>query len=239
MTSRPLYLLHGLMGTCAAHCGNQIRAWRSRYRILGLDLPGHGRSANDAVRPYFARGVELLHRHMQLSGRGHVLGVSYLGSTVAVRGALVYPELFQSLVITGYVPEVPQPVFCGWMDGFSALAARTPSLADHYEATHGPRWRTTLSVVSEECHADYANSVMLTRERFAALRVPTLIVNGALKSNERMAVAELAHLSPVLEGAIVPGAGHIVGDQQPEIFNLIVEKFWERTLGDVTVDASK
>jgi pimeloyl-ACP methyl ester carboxylesterase len=140
----------------------------------------------------------------------------------------LYPELIHSLVLTGYVPEVPQEVIDSWAGAFFSLARQQPALAQEYEAMHGSRWQHTLEIVTAEIHEEYATAIAAPASLIATLKVPSLIVNGALKSDERAAAAELPLHNPLVQAGIIPAAGHIASHDQPEIFNLMVEQFWKR-----------
>jgi pimeloyl-ACP methyl ester carboxylesterase len=224
----PIYCLHGLLGTCAAHCGRQLEGWREKHRVVVIDLPGHGRSPRDAALPYIGNAVAGLRATIRRHGRGHLLGVSYLGGSIAVRAALAYPDLVADLVLTGFVSDISPDVFLGWIDGFMRLTDTDRSLARHYDAMHGIRWVDTLRIVAAECRDSYYSSFAVSREMIAQLGIPTLILNGDLKSEERLATTTLAMQGPFIEGATISGAGHIPGFERPTEFNLAVEQFWER-----------
>jgi pimeloyl-ACP methyl ester carboxylesterase len=236
-----VYILHGLLGTCLLHCGPQIKAWRTRYRVIRIDLPGHGRCRADARYPYFANSLQFLHDVIARYGKGHVVGVSYLGGTLAVRAALRYPELLRSLVLTGYVSEVPQENFIASIQLLAKLAQRSPVMAGEYDQIHGPRWRTTLEIISQDCCDNYSSSIAVTDSMFVDLKVPTLVANGALKFDERITAANLPARNTLVEGGLIPGAGHLATYDQPDMFNLMVERFWEghsaidhgRSCGDI------
>lgn len=161
-------------------------------------------------------------------GPGHVLGASYLGASVALRCALAAPEGFQSLVLSGYVPDAPHAVVTRWTEAFFALAAQDAGLVEHYERLHGARWRDTLDVVIAEIRESYATAVAVSDEMLSALKVKTLVLNGSLKSDERAAAAKMPSLTPFVDAGIIPGAGHIPSHDQPELFALNVEQFWQR-----------
>jgi pimeloyl-ACP methyl ester carboxylesterase len=231
-----VYFLHGLMGTCLLHCRPQIRAWRTRYRVITIDLPGHGRCRADAVYPYFANSLEFVHSVIAQFGRGHIVGVSYLGGAIALRAALLYPELLRSLILTGYVSDVPQESFAAWVQGIGRLAERNAVMAAEFDRIHGPRWRATLEILGRDCRDNYCDSIATSESMFDELKVPTLIVNGTLKLDERVAAANLPARNTLVDGGLIPGAGHLVTQDQPELFNLMVENFWA---GKRIVDLSR
>ncbi|MCA9708184.1 MAG: alpha/beta fold hydrolase [Myxococcales bacterium] len=227
--ARPrIYFLHGLLATSYAHFGEQLVRWRESHDVVPIDLPGHGRSRLDAAAPYYARCEALLRRYLDERGPGHVLGVSYLGATVALRTTLADPTGVQSLVLSGYVPNAPHAVVTRWTHSFHLLAERDPELVRHYERVHGPRWRQTLDCVLAEIRESYPASVAVSDAQLAELAVPTLVLNGSYKSDERETAARLPSLGPQIEAGILPGAGHIPSHDQPELFSGIVEAFWAR-----------
>jgi pimeloyl-ACP methyl ester carboxylesterase len=226
-----VYLLHGLLATGYAHFAGLIQRWRQTHRVVPLDLPGHGRCPQDASRPYYQGCLEYLLAQIAELGPGHLVGASYLGGSVALRAALVAPQSVRSLVLTGYVPEAPHAVVNRWTESFLGLTARDPELVEHYQRLHGARWRQTLETVLAEIREAYPTAVAVTREQLGGLRVPTLLLNGSLKSDERAAAAALPSLSPQLDAGLVPGAGHIPSHEQPELFGTMVEHFWRRLDG--------
>ncbi len=230
-----IYLLHGLLGTCYAHFAAQIREWQGVYCLIPIDLPGHGQASQDAERPYFTRAIQLLREQMVWRGAGHVIGVSYLGGSIALHGALSYPELFRSLVLTGYVPQVPAAAISSWANAFFTLAQKNSLLAHQYEKMHGSRWQRTLEVVTSEFREEYSTAIAITESRLASLRVLTLVVNGALKSDERTAAVELPLYNPLIQAGVIPAAGHIACHDQPGIFNLMVKNFWKEVQGQENV----
>lgn len=225
--TRPtVYLLHGLLATSYAHFGAQIRRWQETFRVVPIDLPGHGRSRHEAKRPFYESCQAQLLHYMAKNGPGHVVGASYLGGSIALRAALAAPAHFCSLVLTGYVPEAPHAVVKRWAESFFALAANNPDLAQHYDELHGSRWRHTLTVVVAEIQEHYPEAIAVRRDELAALTVPTLLVNGSRKSDERMAAAALPSISPMLDAALIPRAGHMPSHEQPLLFALHSEQFW-------------
>lgn len=224
----PVYLLHGLLGTASAHFGRQIRSWSAERTVHGIDLPGHGRAAADAQRPYWRTAVSQVIATMSATGPGHLVGASYLGGTIAVRVAATRPALVRSLVLSGFTPDVPYQSIAAWVGGFASLAKRQPALADEYERLHGVRWHDTLRVVTEEIGEDYPTRIRITAAMLDTLTVPTLVINGGLRGDERCVASSLPSRPGRLEVGIVPSAGHMVQYEAADVFNAMVARFWSR-----------
>jgi pimeloyl-ACP methyl ester carboxylesterase len=223
----PVYLLHGLLETAIGHFGPQIQAWGDATRIIPVDLPGHGRCPIDARPGYYTVAGEYVLALIKRFGPGHVVAASFLGGPVAVQCALNHPDLFSSLVLTGFVPDVPQPLLRAWLRGFELAAQHSEELVGAYQRVHGARWAKTLAAVVAEVDQAYSDRVLVTTGMLAALRPRTLLLNGANKANERTAACELPASCPGLRGVVIENAGHIPGRDQPAEFNRIVERFWE------------
>ncbi|HEU4769728.1 MAG TPA: alpha/beta hydrolase [Pyrinomonadaceae bacterium] len=227
-----VYFLHGLLATAHHHFGPQLRAWKDELTVVPLDLPGHGRCPIDAKQRYTATAVSYTIAIMNRFGPGHVIAASYLGGPVAVQSALQRPDLVRSLVLTGFVPDVPREIFALWLDGFSRLATEKPELTQWYEETHGSRWPETLAAYNDDVRERYDEGVSVTTQMLNKLQSPVLIANGVEKSNERAAATDTARFGPRVRGQVIENAGHIPGTDNPDEFNRIVRAFWEETAND-------
>ena len=102
----PLVLIHGL-GSSTRDWELQLPAFSKYYRVISLDLRGHGRSAKSAG-PYsmaiFAGDTARLIKELD-AGPAHVLGIS-LGGMVAFQLALDFPDQIRSLIIVNSTPEM-------------------------------------------------------------------------------------------------------------------------------------
>jgi 3-oxoadipate enol-lactonase len=102
----PLLLLHGLGSSCR-DWEYQIPAFAAHYRVIALDMRGHGRSDKPRGR-YSIRGfsadVEALIEHLNL-GQVHVLGLS-MGGMIGFQLAVDSPHLLKSLCIVNSAPQV-------------------------------------------------------------------------------------------------------------------------------------
>ena len=101
----PLLLVHGL-GSSSRDWFEQVSHFADRYRVLRIDLRGHGRSERPPG-PYhiaqFARDVAVGLRRLN-AAPAHVVGLS-MGGMVALELAASAPALVRSLVITNSVAD--------------------------------------------------------------------------------------------------------------------------------------
>jgi len=104
---KDIVLLHGFSGTHRAWDGVASRLEDERYRLLALDLPGHGRAA-DCPRPItFGGCVE----HVLSSSPERFLLCGYsLGGRVALQVALSAPERVARLVLVSSSAGIEDPV---------------------------------------------------------------------------------------------------------------------------------
>ena len=95
----PLLLLHGLGSSCA-DWALQLPAFSARYRVITVDLRGHGRSQDNARRYTVAQMAEDVAALLaELGGRpAHVVGLS-LGGCAAQLLAARHPRAVRGLVL--------------------------------------------------------------------------------------------------------------------------------------------
>ncbi len=100
-------------------------ALSDRYRVIAIDLPGHGRSSADPRRPSYARYVQLLDGVLRaLSLERVVLLGNSLGGGIALAYAAAHPEHVRGLVLCDPAGLVPVDLSIRWgtrlMAGFFA-----------------------------------------------------------------------------------------------------------------------
>jgi 2-succinyl-6-hydroxy-2,4-cyclohexadiene-1-carboxylate synthase len=237
-------LVHGFTQTQAAWepVAAQLRA---RWRLVRVDLPGHGGSAG--VRAGFAEAAGLLG---ECGGRAAYVGYS-LGGRLCLRLALDRPELVRALVLLGASPGIADPAARAERraadetlaagierDGVAAFLDRW--LAGPLFATLPPA-RAGLADRLANTPAGLASALRLLGagaqaplwDRLAGLRCPTLLVAGALDSKFAAITAEMATaIGPTAHRSLIPGAGHAVQLERPAELATLLDEFLTEHLAD-------
>jgi len=102
----PVFLVHGLGSSCQ-DWEYQTPALSAHYRVIAVDVRGHGRSDKPRERysiPAFSADIEALLEHLNL-GPVHYVGLS-MGGMIGFQLAVDRPELLKSLTIVNSAPEV-------------------------------------------------------------------------------------------------------------------------------------
>lgn len=239
----PVVLLHGLFGS-GGNLGALARALRDDYRVFSLDLPGHGESGvpDPFDLPGMAAGVSAW-----LDGQGiesaAFVGHS-LGGKVAMELALAAPSRVAALVVADIAPVDYPPGHEDVFAGLFAVHAAKPAsreeagalLAAHVadpgvvqfllsdlrrDADGVLRWRLAL----EPLHAAYP-ALARAPAGGRSYNGPVLFVKGGdsnyLSESQRPVIEALF---PAAQVRVVPGAGHWLHVEKPDVFNGIVRRF--------------
>jgi 2-succinyl-6-hydroxy-2,4-cyclohexadiene-1-carboxylate synthase len=234
---QPLVLVHGFTQTQAAWEPVAARL-RARWRLVRVDLPGHGGSAG--VRVGFEEAAALLG---ECGGRAAYVGYS-LGGRLCLRLALDRPELVRSLVLLGASPGIADPAARAERRAADeALAAGVErdgvaAFLDRWLA--GPLFATLpqelagredrLVNTPEELAAALrllgAGAQVPLWDRLARLRCPTLLVAGALDAKFAALAAEMAAaIGPAAHLQLVPDAGHAAHLERPAELAALLDEF--------------
>lgn len=253
---RPVLLcLHGFTGSTATW-RPFLPAWTRRFRVLAVDLLGHGRSdappdpARYAMAESVADLVEVLDR--LAVDEAAVLGYS-MGGRVALALALEAPRRVGALILESASPGIADP------EERRARLAADGALADAIERDGVPafveRWeRQPLFASQARLDAGVREALRAQRlanvprglaaslrglgtgiqpsywDRLGEVGAPAILVAGAL-DRKFCDIARAMHTAMATSRlAIVPDAGHAVHLERPDDFSHLVLDFLARAL---------
>jgi len=192
-TAPAVVLLHGL-GARAADWSFQVPALAERYRVIAVDLPGHGRSTLPVERitiDGIASRVYALISQIS-AGPVHLVGLS-LGGCVALALAAETPACVHSLTLVNAFarlrPAGPRGVVRGLIRLALVAAAPMPIVASHVARGLFPKreqhdlYVRAVASLGATSRAGYVAGLRAlarfdARARLGAVRCPTLIVVG-------------------------------------------------------------
>jgi pimeloyl-ACP methyl ester carboxylesterase len=245
----PVVLLHGLA------CGkrmwfHQIRALRSRFRVIAYDQRGHGQTdapaiATDYSAAHLARDLVGVLDALKIE-RAAIVGFS-LGGGPALALAASKPERVSRLVLADVGAGADDPVkiesmarrwgaliaqgaadelVCEMLRSelFKVYARRNARRRDHMasliRATPIDGLRFTLSEVLAK-----RKSLFRLSEPMKSVRVPTLVLVGQYDYVCSKAARLLAQTIPNASLKIIPGSGHMSPLEQPSAFSTALCEF--------------
>lgn len=242
---------HGETVLLAHAIGCDHRMWdplrarlAKRFRVLAVDLRGHGRSPVPP-RPYaladLAGDARALLDRLGVE-RTHWVGLS-LGGMVGQAFALEYPARLGRLVIANST--------CSYGPGGRAMW-ESRARAVEQGGLAAIRDMVAVRYFSDEYRAENAAQVNAVMERFletpaegylgccdaiadldysaalARIRAPTLVIAGEADAGTPPAMSQaIAAAIPGARMAVIPGAAHLSAAEKPEEFAQLVVDFLE------------
>jgi 3-oxoadipate enol-lactonase len=220
----------------------QIDAFADRYRVLALDMVGHGRSQVRKGRVTIDATLEHVTEMMALENQDacHLVGVS-MGSLIAQALAARYPEKVKTLTVVGsydifgdrskieranlsvmlkviFWLLVSKKRFRQISASFVAIQPEAQALFDRGAAA--VRRRSLLVLPG-------MNNLMPKEEK--SVFHPLLIVVGDQELELAAKMAAAWHESdPASQFHVIPNAGHCANMDNPNVFNAILLDFLAR-----------
>ncbi|HEX2824884.1 MAG TPA: alpha/beta hydrolase [Burkholderiales bacterium] len=244
----PLVLLHGI-ARCAHAFDHLAPHFADRYRVLSIDLRGHGDSGRDAGGNYlvedYVRDVEGLIDRLGL--KDVVLWGTSTGGRVAQMIAGRRPELVRAVIVEDVGPERPKEISNRRANRMgleeNGWASREELLAK--VRTDNPRWLESVArnLVEHAAREREDGRVVWKRDpailkgfvptelwdTVKKIRAPIVyILGGASTIVPQHTQDELKAALPQVEIVTMPGLGHYPSDEDPAGFLEIVDEFLAR-----------
>jgi pimeloyl-ACP methyl ester carboxylesterase len=220
----PVLLLHG--GFCSLETWRaQLPALAAAYQVHAPERPGHGRSA-DRDGPFrYADMVADTIRYLDAVGLddANVIGFSD-GAIISLLLALEHPERVRSIVAisANLNPDVfadtgDEPAEEDEARGGSDVRAAYEKLS--------PDGPGHCDVILDKLHTLWTSEPDIAAADLAAICAPALIMAGDRDSIPTDHTVLIARSIPRARLAIVPDAGHMVIEEQPDEVNRLVLRF--------------
>ena len=222
--------IHGAGGNCR-HWAHQVAMcddWG--YRIIAVDLPGHGHSAGepmDSINAYSCFVEELIH----LFGLEEpILAGHSMGGAIAMELALRQPTMLSGLILIG---TLDQFAVAPWL--LESLQSGVMPLSFIRLAYHKNVDEKLLDQAIQEAEASSVSTYLTDFLACQSFRlsaagekphIPCLVLFGA---DDRLTpvdkAKDLTRFFPGCQLAVVPEAGHMVMLEQKEKVNKIIRDF--------------
>jgi pimeloyl-ACP methyl ester carboxylesterase len=236
---RTVILVHGY--TCDESTWvDQVPELAKHYRVITLDLPGHGKSDVPAVDAFsmdlFARAIEAVRAEAQ-ADRVVLVGHS-MGTPVVLRYAHLYPQHTAALVfVDGLMPTARNPNPTGSVVPANAGAAmagpdgrtnREAMIRRFFSTSTTPAMQTKiLEMMLGAPEATAVGAMNATFEPAGQTDdIPTVPILGIYAGPSGLASPAAVHAHfPTAEYTQIPNTGHFLMLEKPEEFNRLLLAF--------------
>lgn len=228
----PVLLLHG--GFCSLESlRGQCDALVADYQVFAFERSGHGRSADIDADYSYARGIADTLAYLDAHGLQsvHVIGYSD-GAIMGLMLALEHPERVRSLVAIS--ANLDPAVFTPAADNGPRLDSppsspnegeATPDLERMHYGRLSPDGPGHADAVLAKLMRLWTSEPHIDPASLAAVSAPTLIMSGDRDSIPPAHSLLIAASIPGAQLAIVPGTGHGLIAERPELISTLIRNF--------------
>jgi 3-oxoadipate enol-lactonase len=238
---QPVVLLHAI-ATDSSLWSAQIPVWASAFRLICIDLPGHGGSPDIEAELDLAGYADCVRHVLDELGidRVSLVGLSF-GGMVAQAFALKYPDRVRALVLAHTGARTVEAVKGIWNERIArfekeGMAAQVmPTLERWFTRTFAEKSPLTLAWLSDQIlrttSKGYVSAIKAIQgldhlDRLAAVDAPVLVVAGEEDSAVPPAAAALiAERMRNAQTLVLAGAAHLGNLERPVEFTEAVGAF--------------
>ena len=250
-----LVMLHGFTGSAAGWGSHLDTLAACGWRVIALDLPGHGLS--DAPEDPQRYAIEYCQQDilaaLQSSGvsQGEAVLLGYsMGGRIALYTA--FSGFFRALILESASPGLEDPVereqrrssdealaasierdgvqaFIDRWEKLPLFASQNTLPAETREALRSQRLHNRAGGLAQSLRGVGVGVQPSLHARLPTLRIPVLLIAGELDTKFTAIARSMARALPQSQLYIVPGAGHAVHLERPEEFVSLVGAFLVHT----------
>lgn len=229
-----IVLVHGTR-MAGAYWHRQIEALSDRFRVVAVDLPGHGARRAEPFTHRVAVDTILGAAKQCRGGAAVVLGHS-LGGFLAMDAAADAPERFRALVLHGCSMRAVGPVAWPYRAALLLLARFSCARLTRWNDAFLRR-RYAPELVDPQIAAGYGFAAIpaawgsvLGKDHAATLAAypgPVLLLNGARDPLFRLGERRFLRLCTRARLRVIAGATHLASLDRPDEFTSAVREFAE------------
>ncbi|MFC9993175.1 alpha/beta fold hydrolase [Nocardia sp. NPDC127526] len=234
----PILLLHGLMGSA--------RTWRSQLdwlrefgHVYTFDAAGHGRPAPDELTTE-AFVADLEAATARITEPMVVIGHS-MGALHGWVYTAAHPERVRALVVEDIAPDFRGRTAAHWaamIEAWPQPFADEAAMVEFFGPVAGRYFLDSFERGPEgyRLHGEVATFRDISEEwgtrdfwaEWKSITVPALLIEGEDTITPPGQMREMAAVHPDARHVLVPGAGHLIHDEKPEVYRAEVEAFLRR-----------
>jgi len=234
----PLVLIHGSVVSKESWLP-QLEELSDTYRVIAVDLPGHGSLAGIPFSYERTAGI-LLKVIRRETDQPVVLAGLSLGAYAAIEFTAAYPDLVQLLILSGcrprltgvlalYLKVIGGLMKIGWLKADPEQAQARIRRMYSPEIEEAAEVQIAVGVFPEALGDVFLE--MAGRDYAARLKTSSrsvFLLNGGLDRDSRQAEDQFLRAYPLIKLRVVPGAGHALALEQPQLYNAAVRGILEQ-----------
>lgn len=222
----PLVLLHP-GGADSRAFDTNVPGLARQFRVYRPDRRGHGRTPDVAGLISYEQMAHdtIAFLEQVVGGPAYVLGHSD-GAPVGLLTARLRPDLVRRLVFASGVFHHD-----GWLPGAIDLDEETTSFFVDYHGEVSPDGPGAFHALAAKLDRMHRVEPTLTVDELAGIATPTLVLMGDHEEVSYEHIVALRTGLPDAQLAIVPGTGHGVIMDKPDLCNRMIKEFLEATGG--------
>lgn len=221
----PLFLIHGAFGTHETHWRTQVPFFSEHFRVVSMDLRGHGVTANPTDElsvEMFAADIAEMISALRLKP-AHIFGFS-LGAVIALFLCIQHHDLARSLVLWG-VNHQPDRRFLERIAQEHQLL-ENPEHSASLRRQHSAYGSKNFDRLSHQLKREAFRRRSFMEEEIRKIECPTLVCHGDRDEFVNLDLAvSLYRMLPKGALHVIPGSGHILSASRMETFNRVVLDF--------------